>query len=310
MLKMNSFHKNKKKDRVDKMKIEEQAEKESTLLAKSWAQIENSRHPLRPHALDYISALFSDFEEVRGDRHFANDDALIAGMGALKDPNSPMKNVFFLANQKGRTTKQKIHRNFAMAKPEGYRKAIRLMELAERFHRPIIAFIDTPGAFPGIEAEERGQSEAIARSIQRMFEVNVPTLGFVIGEGGSGGALAIGVVDKLFMLSNSTYSVISPESCAAILWGQASEAKRAARALRMTAESTFSLGICEGIIEEPHPGAHEHFDVVCHSMNAKISECFTELGSYSVEQLKLNRAKKFRHIDHQAGSFEDLSKGT
>jgi acetyl-CoA carboxylase carboxyl transferase subunit alpha len=192
-----------------------------------------------------------------------------------------------------------------MAKPEGYRKAIRLMELAERFDRPIVTFIDTPGAFPGIEAEERGQSEAIAKSIQRMFEVKVPTLGFVIGEGGSGGALAIGVVDKLVMLSNSTYSVISPESCAAILWGQASEAKRAARALQMTAENTLKLGVCDEVIAEPEPGAHAHFKEVCHLVEQSILKNLGELTKISNEKRLALRFEKYRNIDMQSKAFRE-----
>jgi acetyl-CoA carboxylase carboxyl transferase subunit alpha len=286
----------------------EMSSKESELLHKTWARIEVSRNPNRPHALDYIGKIFSDFEEIRGDRHFSNDEALIAGMGILRADSPNQTKVFFLANQKGRTTKQKIVRNFAMAKPEGYRKAIRLLELAEQFKKPVFSFIDTPGAFPGIEAEERGQSEAIAKSIQKMFEAKVPTIGVVIGEGGSGGALAIGVVDKLLMLSNSTYSVISPESCAAILWGQSAEAKKAARALQLSAENTFKLGICDQIILEPDPGAHTHFDKVTESLEAALLNHLGEISKYSTEELLKKRFLKYRYIDERVTDFQKVLK--
>ena len=275
-------------------------EKFSNQLANSWNVVERSRHPQRPHTLDYIHRMFSDFEEIRGDRAFGEDAALVAGTGVLKGEKSHKK-VFFLGHQKGRNTKQKIERNFGMARPEGYRKACRVMELAERFQKPIITFIDTPGAYPGVGAEERGQSEAIATSILKLFKVNVPTVGVVIGEGGSGGALAIGVTDRLMMLENSTYSVISPESCAAILWGNANESKRAALALKLAAKDTLALGICDEIIQEAGEGAHVSFEEVCTELAARFHFHIDHLSQLSSEVRNQQRFEKYRKID---GKFQ------
>ncbi|HVJ63982.1 MAG TPA: acetyl-CoA carboxylase carboxyltransferase subunit alpha [Bdellovibrionota bacterium] len=273
-------------------------------LAKAWSVVERSRHPLRPYTADYIESLFSEFEELKGDRCYGDDPAIIAGIGTLK-PTSKYKepmSVFVLGHQKGRKTKDKVYRNFAMAKPEGYRKAMRIMDLAERFQKPLVTFIDTPGAFPGVEAEERGQSEAIASSIMRMLKMNSPSVGIVIGEGGSGGALAIGCSDRLLMLENSTYSVISPESCAAILWGKATESKRAAKALKLTAKDVLKLGVCDDVIKEGKEGAHANFASVSESILNDLHESLRSLGKKNGDALLKNRYKRFRNID--AVAFE------
>jgi len=273
-------------------------------LAKAWSVVERSRHPLRPYTADYIESLFSEFEELKGDRCYGDDPAIIAGIGTLKTTSKykePMS-VFVLGHQKGRKTKDKVYRNFAMAKPEGYRKAMRIMDLAERFQKPLVTFIDTPGAFPGVEAEERGQSEAIASSIMRMLKMNSPSVGIVIGEGGSGGALAIGCSDRLLMLENSTYSVISPESCAAILWGKATESKRAAKALKLTAKDVLKLGVCDEVIKEGKEGAHANFASVSESILNDLHESLRALGKKNGDALLKNRYKRFRNID--AVAFE------
>lgn len=272
----------------------------SDRMTEIWSTVEKSRHPQRPHALDYIQKLFSDFEEIRGDRGFAEDKALVAGIGRLRAiPGVTEINLLFLGHQKGRNTKQKIERNFGMAKPEGYRKAIRAFEMAEKFKLPVLTFIDTPGAYPGIGAEERGQSEAIAKCIQVMFEVKTPSVGIVIGEGGSGGALAIGVADKLLMLENSTYSVISPESCAAILWGSAAESKRAAAALNLTAKNTLALGICDEVISEGRDGAHENSEFVFDTLLKRIHHHFLDLQNLSLEKLLADRFRRYRSIGNE-----------
>lgn len=228
-----------------------------------WQKVQLSRHPSRPYSRDYIDAIFPDFMELHGDRAFGDDQAILGGVATWTPPSSNGKGdkakpipVLILGHQKGRTTKQKMERNFGMAKPEGYRKAIRLMKLAERSKMPIITFIDTPGAYPGLEAEERGQSMAIAESIELMFSLNVPVIAIVIGEGGSGGALAIGVANQVLMQEYSTYSVISPESCASILWSDSSLAERASERLKMNPPELLKLGIIDGIIPEPKGGAH------------------------------------------------------
>ncbi|PHR66001.1 acetyl-CoA carboxylase carboxyl transferase subunit alpha [Pseudidiomarina marina] len=217
----------------------------------AWQVAQLARHPLRPYTLDYIQHIFEDFDELAGDRAFANDEAIVGGTARIDG-----KPVMIIGHQKGRETKEKIRRNFGMPKPEGYRKALRLMEMAERFKMPIITFIDTPGAYPGIGAEERGQSEAIARNLKVMARLNTPIICTVIGEGGSGGALAIGVGDRVNMLQYSTYSVISPEGCASILWKSAEKAPLAAEAMGVTAQRSKELGLIDSIIAEPIGGAH------------------------------------------------------
>lgn len=273
-------------------------QKFSDQLSLAWKVVEKSRHPNRPYALDYIAKLFENFEELKGDRVFGEDPAIIAGMGQFVHPKSGKReSVFVVANQKGRKTKEKIERNFGMARPEGYRKAIRVFELAARFKKPVITFIDTPGAFPGVGAEERGQSVAIAESIKKMFEIKIPTIGIVIGEGGSGGALALGVTDSLLMLENSIYSVISPESCAAILWGNSAESKRAALSLKLSAKETFELGLCDGIISEGPDGAHTNTDETLRAISEAISHSISEAASLSDSERQVKRYKKFRFID-------------
>lgn len=264
-----------------------------------WSVVEKSRHPKRPHALDYIKIICDDFEELSGDRSFKEDAALVGGIAQLKSITGNQSiRIMVLAHQKGRNTQQKVKRNFGMAHPEGYKKAIRLMEMAEKFSLPLITFIDTPGAFPGIEAEERGQSYAIATSTQAMLSMRSPSVGIVIGEGGSGGALAIGVPDRLLMLSNSTYSVISPESCASILWKDAKESKKAANALQPHAESVKKLGICDEIITEPGEGAHDHLEDTAQLILTKFHEHLDELKQLSIDQLMELRSQKYRNMGY------------
>src|SRR5579863_3179201 len=218
----------------------------------AWQRVQLARHPKRPHAVDYLQRLFSDFQEIHGDRNFGDDPAIVAGMAQFE--NRP---VAVVAQEKGRDTKQRLHRNFGMPKPEGYRKALRVMQLASKFGRPIVTLMDTPGAYPGIDAEERGQAEAIARNLREMARLSVPVIAVVIGEGGSGGALALGVGNQVLMLENAIYSVISPESCAAIIWRDSTKAELAAAALKLTAEELLKLGLIDGVVSEPPGGAHE-----------------------------------------------------
>ncbi len=227
----------------------------------SWQVSQLARHPQRPYTLDYIVRIFSDFEELHGDRHFADDNAIVGGVARLDD-----RPVMVIGQQKGRDTKEKLQRNFGMPRPEGYRKALRLMEMAERFELPVLTFIDTPGAYPGIGAEERGQSEAIARNLLVMSRLKVPIICTVIGEGGSGGALAIGVGDQTLMLQYSTYSVISPEGCASILWKSADKAPEAAESLGITSGRLYELGLVDQVIPEPLGGAHRDVDAMAENI--------------------------------------------
>lgn len=238
-----------------------------------WQISQIARHPSRPYTLDYIRRLFEDFDELHGDRAFADDAAIIGGITRLND-----RPVMVIGHQKGRSTKDKVRRNFGMPKPEGYRKALRLMEMAERFTMPILTFIDTPGAFPGIDAEERGQSEAIARNLMVMSKLKTPIIATVIGEGGSGGALAIGVCDHLQMLQYSTYSVISPEGCASILWRSADKAPDAAAAMGLTAERLHELGIVDEVIQEPLGGAHRDHDHAAQRVKESLSAALDRLS--------------------------------
>lgn len=238
----------------------------------AWQISQMSRHPQRPYTLDYIGHMFTDFQELHGDRAFADDPAIVGGLARLEG-----KPVMVIGQQKGRDTKEKIRRNFGMPRPEGYRKALRLMRLAEKFDIPVITFIDTPGAYPGIGAEERGQSEAIARNLQVMSELKVPIICTVIGEGGSGGALAIGVGDRLYMLSFSTYSVISPEGCASILWKSADRAEDAAKAMGITADRLEELGLIDEVIEEPLGGAHRNVQEMADTLKSTLSRALSEL---------------------------------
>ena len=261
-----------------------------------WQITQLARHPLRPYTLDYIPRLFNDFIELHGDRNFRDDPAIVGGLAMLE--NEP---VIVIGHQKGRTTKEKVFRNFGMPNPEGYRKAIRLMSMAERLKKPIITFIDTPGAFPGIGAEERGQAEAIAKNLMVMSRLKVPIIVVVIGEGGSGGALAIGVGDRVLMLQYSTYSVISPEGCAAILWKDGSKADIAARALKITAKDLYKFGIIDEIVKEPLGGAHQNIDVMATTLKEALVRSLHELKKVSLDDLLDKRYKKYREI----GKFYD-----
>jgi acetyl-CoA carboxylase carboxyl transferase subunit alpha len=253
----------------------------------AWQVAQLARHPLRPYTLDYIRMIFTEFDELAGDRTFANDEAIVGGMARLD--GIP---VMVIGQQKGRETKEKIRRNFGMPKPEGYRKALRLMETAERFNLPIITFIDTPGAYPGIGAEERGQSEAIARNLKVMSRLNVPIICTVIGEGGSGGALAIGVGDKVNMLQYSTYSVISPEGCASILWKSASKAPLAAEAMGVTAQRSKELGLIDAVIPEPLGGAHRHAEEMAIRLKKQLLSDVKSLEGLSKSERLDQRYKK------------------
>ncbi|MDZ7868490.1 MAG: acetyl-CoA carboxylase carboxyl transferase subunit alpha [Rheinheimera sp.] len=275
-------------EEVNKLK-----EKSLTLTKKIFAELgpwqvaQLARHPLRPYTLDYIKHIFTDFDELAGDRAFANDPAIVCGTARLGD-----RPVMIIGHQKGRDTGEKIKRNFGMPKPEGYRKALRMYEMAERFKMPIITFIDTPGAYPGIGAEERGQSEAIARNLKVMAGLKVPVLCTVIGEGGSGGALAIGVGDQVNMLQYSTYSVISPEGCASILWKSAEKAPLAAEAMGVTAPRIKELGLIDEIINEPLGGAHRAHEQIAQSVKAALVRDLAKLDKFSVAELLDRRYKR------------------
>ena len=253
----------------------------------AWQVAQLARHPLRPYTLDYIPRIFTEFDELAGDRTYANDEAIVGGIGRLND-----EPVMVIGQQKGRETKDKIRRNFGMPKPEGYRKALRLMETAERFKMPIVTFIDTPGAYPGIGAEERGQSEAIARNLKVMSRLGVPIVCTVIGEGGSGGALAIGVGDKVNMLQYSTYSVISPEGCASILWKSASKAPLAAEAMGVTAQRSKQLGLIDTVIAEPLGGAHRDMDAMAQSLKERLVTDLNDLRGLERSELLDRRYQK------------------
>lgn len=253
-----------------------------------WQRVQLARHPKRPYTLDYLNALTEGFLELRGDRGFGDDRAIVAGPALFHG-----RKALFVGHQKGRDIKEKLERNFGMPHPEGYRKALRLMELAGRFGRPIVTLIDTQGAYPGIGAEERGQSEAIARSLAVMSRLPVPIVGIVIGEGGSGGALALGVCDRIYMMENAVYSVISPEGCAAILWGDRSRAKEAADSLRLAAQDILELGVIDGVIPEPPGGAHRDPAAAADRVGEQLETALAELESIPPEQLVEERLQKF-----------------
>lgn len=257
----------------------------------AWLRVLLARHPKRPHASDYIERLFSNFQEVRGDRLFGDDQAIVCGMATFDD--AP---VMVIAEQKGRDTKQKVLRNFGMPKPEGYRKAIRVMQLAAKFNRPIITLMDTPGAYPGIDAEERGQAEAIARNLREMSRLPVPVIAVCIGEGGSGGALALGVGNHVYMLENAVYSVISPESCAAIIYRDSAKAEQAAAALRLTSEDLLHFGLIDGIVPEPVGGAQENPDAAAESLRAVLKQALSALTPLTSNELVQQRYLKFRKM--------------
>lgn len=263
-----------------------------------YQRLQVARHPQRPSTLDYFQTLTDDWLELRGDRCFGDDPALVGGLAQI----GPFK-VVIMGHQKGRDTKDNIKRNFGMPQPEGYRKALRLMQHADRFRLPLITFIDTPGAYPGVQAEERGQGEALARNIRDMFQLSIPVVSTVIGEGGSGGALAIGVGNRVLMLENAVYSVIAPESCSSILWRDTKHSEEAANALKITARDLKHLGIVDGIIPEPVGGAHRAPLLMAQTLKSALIEQLEELSALSPEELKNQRYEKFRKI----GAFVDKS---
>ncbi|MEN9958304.1 MAG: Acetyl-CoA carboxylase [Bacteroidota bacterium] len=254
-----------------------------------WQRVQLSRHPDRPYTFDYIEKLCTEFIEIHGDRSVADDKAMVGGFGNIDDEYS----VMFIGQQKGRNTKQRQMRNFGMPNPEGYRKALRLMKMAEKFNKPIVCLIDTPGAFPGLEAEERGQGEAIARNIRDMFMLKVPVICIIIGEGASGGALGIAVGDKVLMMENTWYSVISPESCSSILWRSWNYKEQAAEALKLTAEDMLSNGLIDGIIPEPLGGAHLDPDSAAAKVKAVVKEELAKLAKIDPQERIMARIEKF-----------------
>ncbi|MCO4792226.1 MAG: acetyl-CoA carboxylase carboxyltransferase subunit alpha [Bacteriovoracaceae bacterium] len=259
-----------------------------------WDRVQLSRHPKRPHSKDYIETIIDDFKEVKGDRRFANDPAIITGFGYIGGTK-----VAVLGIEKGRKTKEKVLHNFGMPRPEGYRKALRVMQTASRFNIPVVAFVDTPGAYPGIGAEERGQSEAIATNLAEMFDIKTPILACVIGEGGSGGALGIAIADKVLMMEYSIYSVISPESCASILWADPKMAETAANSLQLSPEKALELKVVDGIIPEPTGGAQRDWPVAMESVKSSILEELSKLNKLSVQEILDGRFNKFRSMGNQ-----------
>ncbi|MFA5410843.1 MAG: acetyl-CoA carboxylase carboxyltransferase subunit alpha [Candidatus Omnitrophota bacterium] len=257
----------------------------------AWQRVQIARHPQRPYTLDYINMIMSDFIELHGDRLFADDKALIAGFAKLNGQKAVV-----IGHQKGRDTKENLKRNFGCAHPEGYRKALRAMELAEKFALPVLAFIDTPGAYPGIGAEERGQAQAIALNLREMAHIGVPIIAVIIGEGGSGGALGIGVADKVFVLENAYYSVISPEGCAAILWKNGSKAPDAAEVLKLTAQDLLKMGLIDEVIPEPLGGAHRDPQKTAESLKETLIRNLKELKAQGKEELLEARYQKFRKM--------------
>jgi acetyl-CoA carboxylase carboxyl transferase subunit alpha len=256
-----------------------------------WQRVLNARHPKRPHTLDYVQRILTDFQEIHGDRLFGDDPAIVCGMGRLDG-----RPVMLIGEQKGRDTKQKLYRNFGMPKPEGYRKALRAMEMAAKFARPIVTFLDTPGAYPGIDAEERGQAEAIARNLREMARLHVPLVAVCIGEGGSGGALALGVANQVFMLENAVYSVITPESCASIIYRDAGKAEQAAAALKLSAPDMLGLGLIDGIIPEPEAGAHENHDEAARLLKDQLLRSLEQLSGLTSHEVVQKRYEKFRKM--------------
>jgi acetyl-CoA carboxylase carboxyl transferase subunit alpha len=268
-----------------------QLEADTTGKLNAWEHVQLSRHADRPYTLDFISRLFTSFHPIQGDRKFGDDPALIGGMALFEG-----QPVMVIGQQKGRNTKERLYRNYGMAKPEGYRKAIRLMRLAEKFNRPIFTFVDTPGAYPGIGAEARGQAEAIAYNLRAMAKLRVPIVVIVIGEGGSGGALAISMGDRILMLEHAIYSVISPESCSAILWKDQDHAKEAAEALRLTAKDMLSFKVIDEIVPEPPGGSHNDWDEAASLLKPVLLRNLEEIGHQSGEERLTARFEKFRHL--------------
>ncbi len=253
-----------------------------------WQRVQLARHPDRPYTLDYIKYFITDFIELHGDRLFGDDHSIIAGLGKFRD-----RSIVIIGHQKGRTTKEKIRRNFGSAHPEGYRKALRIMKMGAKFGIPIVTFVDTPGAYPGMKAEERGQAEAIARNIKEISVLPVPILTIIIGEGGSGGALAIAIADRILIMENAIYSVISPEGCASILWRDASKSSQAAEALKLTARDLLDLKVVDGIVPEPPGGAHRDKEGAARLVAEEIDRFLKEQEGYETEKLIRERANKF-----------------
>lgn len=285
------------------LKVEEEIEKIENKISQlrkeiytnlsPWQRIQIARHPKRPYTLDYLSLCFDEFVELHGDRRYADDQALIGGFAKLDG-----KRVMVIGHQKGRDTKERAKRNFGMANPEGYRKALRLMQMADKFNLPIISFIDTPGAYPGVEAEERHIAEAIAVNLREMFFLTVPVIAVIIGEGGSGGALGIAVANRVLILENAYYSVISPEGCAAILWKDRAKASQAAEALKISAEDLKELGVVDEIISEPLGGAHYQPETCAKSLKQALTKTLTSLLKQKPETLQKARYEKFRNLGH------------
>ena len=257
----------------------------------AWQRVQIARHPKRPYTLDYINAMMTDFIELHGDRSFADDKAIVAGFAKLDN-----QKIMVIGHQKGRDTKENLKHNFGCAHPEGYRKALRMMQLAEKFQLPVVVFIDTPGAYPGIGAEERGQAQAIALNLREMINIAVPIIAIVIGEGGSGGALGIGIADKVFVLENAYYSVISPEGCAAILWKDSSKAPEASEVLKLTAQDLLKMEIIDDIISEPLGGAHRDYEKTSETMKETILKNLKQLKDLKKEELLKLRYNKFRKM--------------
>jgi acetyl-CoA carboxylase carboxyl transferase subunit alpha len=300
----------KKADPSDEESIEEihrrlQGSDQANLTAEpgepdAWDRVKLARHKDRPYTLDYIGLLFTDFMEIHGDRRYGDDPAIVAGFARFEG-----EPCMVIGHQKGRTTNQRQERNFGMPKPEGYRKALRVMKMAEKFGRPILTFIDTPGAYPGIDAEERGQAEAIAFNLREMAKLRVPVIVTVIGEGGSGGALALGVGDKVLMLENSTYSVIGPEGCASILWRSAEYAEQAAKALRLTASDLLQFGLIDTVVPEPSGGAHLDHKEAGRLLGDYLSKALASVRNLGDDERIALRYSKFRAM----GAFEERASG-
>jgi len=299
------------KSKSKKNSVQEAIEKSTDQLAKMeeelfanltpWQRSQIARHPQRPSISDYLEELTENVIELHGDRLYGEDRAIIGGFATWKN-----RSIMVMGHEKGKSLKERMRRNFGMAKPEGYRKALRLMKLAEKFQRPILTFIDTPGAYPGVDAEQRGQAEAIARNLLEMIKLQVPIIAVVTGEGGSGGALALGVADRVIMLEHSIYSVISPEGCAAILWGDASKSSTAAAALRMTAPELLKLKIIDDIIPEPLGGAHRDISLTAQHVSKTLETHFNELEKLPLAKLLKQREAKFRSL----GAFRSAEDGT
>ena len=299
-----SLHRVQAESDVDLSKQITELEKKSSATAKTifsqldaWQVTQLARHPMRPFTLDYVNRIFTDFYELHGDRAYSDDKAIIAGLARLNG-----QGVVIIGHQKGRDTNSKITRNFGMPKPEGYRKAQRIARLAERFSLPVFTFIDTPGAYPGVEAEERGQSEAIASSLYTLVELKTPVIATVIGEGGSGGALAIGIADRIIMLQYSIYSVISPEGCASILWKDSNRAQDAAKAMGLTSAILQKEGLVDTVVDEPLGGAHRDYDEMAKRLKKQLEQSLEEVSGISVKELLDSRSKKLMSY----GKYESL----